>query len=531
MLAIYDEEISVIELDGIDIESVYQNILSNPDYAIMKFLFTKNGKVIGAGALGDFLDNTVIPKTFELESDFFAEARKYCIENKVRYNTFFPVLNQHGECVWLLFYMENLVLDHSWKKGIHCEEFKYYDLLAEIQELDFTLLEDSETYIFLELEEYTHAIAQLILKKWPEKQVYFQDKKAMQVFGEKIEYFHSGIYKSLMGKKYLFITSDGKSHTRENVPECFQCRYSSLTVMESLLWNRKKEHLGNLNQGKTVFILDPRMGDNGLVDIMKYSYTYYLLAKERGWEVVVDYSRKPNQYLNAEGENMWEYFFEPFSPVTLEEANQSDRVIRASANELIIIGRLNPYWRYWNNTDDYARFMKEIRLNTETQATVDALIPPILQHGNSRVLGVVARGTDYRQENNERLSKNLNIVDVDKVIKKAQYMMDIWQCDYIFVATEDKEYFSMFQQVFGERMLSIEQPRVYHDYSMSDVPVSRLLNIKDGKEFGRRYLAVIASLAKCNVLLGNMMNGTWEAALSLNDGKYEWSELVASEGC
>ena len=58
------------------------------------------------------------------------------------------------------------------------------------------------------------------------------------------------------------------------------------------------------------------------------------------------------------------------------------------------------------------------------------------------------------------------------------------------------------------------------------VACSKLLDIDDGKAFGRRYLTVIQSLANCQALISNMQNGTVWIASRLNGSKYEYIEVV-----
>lgn len=521
MLRIYDGEVFTIELTNCNTKLILEHIQSNPDFYKMVFLFTKYGKVVGSSSLKDFVNNTVILKTFLLESNFFLEAQDFCVKNNVEYGAYFPVVDVEGECVWLLYYTENHFLCNVFPQGSPwCNQFKEYDFGDDIEHLDFTLLDMVETYVFFELEEYTYAIVSVIIKKYPKKKIIFLDEKAKKIWNREIEY---KTIKECAGRDCLYITSDNKNYEGV-VPEYITNIYSSINVMYSLSWMPKKEHLGEKNKGRVVFIADFILGSSGLIDIAYYTFLWYKLVLARGWEFVTDYSRKPNQYLETEGENMWDYFFEPLSVISIEEANESDIVIRASRNDVELGEWINPYLRFVQA--DMSDFNDVIKFNRKTLDKIGDLIPEPLQTETCRVLGVVMQGTDYRKEANEILSRNNYVAEPEKVIKKCQYIMELWQCEYIFVATEDEQYFSLFKSIFGSRMLSVDQPRVYHDYTSGYVSVAELLDIKNGKYFGRTYLAVVSSLARCNVLLGNMNNGTFRAAKLLNNEQYEWCEII-----
>lgn len=106
MLRIYDGEVFVIDLEEYEknIRQTLENIMKNPDYAKMVFLLKRAGKIIGASNIVNLLKNQMILRVFSDRGGVFLEARDYCVENNVPYGTYFPVLNEMEECIYIVLY-------------------------------------------------------------------------------------------------------------------------------------------------------------------------------------------------------------------------------------------------------------------------------------------------------------------------------------------------------------------------------------------------------------------------------------------
>ncbi len=530
MLRIYDGEVFVIDMEEYErnIRQTLENIMKNPDYAKMLFLLKKEGEIIAAVNMVNLMKHQIISKTFSDRQKVFIEARDYCVANSVPHSTCFPVLDEAGECVYLLCYMENRIYTKYFPQGRLCQPL-YYDLESNGENLDYSLVEQADVYIFSELEEYTYAIALLLAKIYPHKTLLMFDEKAAYFpeLSECTVYVEPGekdIFKRFYKKHCLWITSDGVNHS--GFPfEYLVNIYNSINVLYSIVWCQKREHFGEKNKDCVIYLADFPGTEAGLVDYIRFTYEHYLMAKKHGWKFCIDLSRRPNQYLVAEGENMWDYFFESLSDVSVEETYESFSVIRAYENNISLYSvELLPYMRKFYDSDKRA-VIKTIRFNKETKKKIDELMPEILKRDN-RVLGVILRGTDYREEANKCRNMGVETAGVEKMIAKCKFIMEIYGYTHIFIATEDSEYFQRVREEFGDRCLSIEQNRGYHDYSSGYKPLADVLQIENGKEFGRRYLAVIQSLANCRSLIANMQCGAAWAAEDLNDSKYEYFEVV-----
>lgn len=435
----------------------------------------------------------------------------------------------------MLHYVENRIYRELFPNGrrIENEIFWKYNPEIDIKTLDYSLVDSFDIYVFPEIEEYTYTISKLLSKQYPYKKQYCLDEK-IQYFPElmdKVIYMDDLALtngKILDGEQCLWTTSDGVNHstiTVDRFPIDYLANiYNSINVLYSIFWCSIVECFGNKNKSSTIYVYDCCAGAAGLVDYIKFTYLNYILAKQYNWKFVVDLSHKPNQYLMSESENMWDYFFEPLSDMSLDEVYESASVIRCSVNSIDLGDlKINPHLR--NLLPHVANAMKNVKFNRDTKSRIEELMPEVLRKDNG-VLGVILRGTDYRAEANRAVGRSVKVAGLDKMIAKCKFIMDLYGYQYIFLATEDLEYFEKIKKEFGERCICIDQKRGYHDYRLGYRSCADVLEIENGKDFGRRYLAIIYSLSKCRSLLSNMMNGTTRAAKSLNNLQYEHFEIV-----
>lgn len=487
-------------------------------------------------------------KTFSVSEDMFLEARDYVHANQIDDRSCFPVLDKNGKPLFMIQYIENLVL------GIKRNDFLDYEerFLDDGKNLDFSLLDRYRAFIFTEAEEYSVAIAKLLQKYRPDKRCIFLDRRAgyfvkgksvrclpflgtagrymellkrwMQGKNEDISFFNRVIclllyklIKSLERKKdtCILATDNEFFWPVDNI-------YNSAKVMYSILWCKDVKSYGNKNEDKTIVVLDYPCFNEGLVSIIRWTYTHIRWLLEKGYTPVVNLHSYPNQYLNTEEENMWEYFFEPVSEISTEEVRESKNVICASDNTIILNeSKINPYQEKWGTERlDSKEFCNIVKTNKETQEYIEQRMPKEL---DGKVLGVVMRGTDFRKEAAEKINKEWrkDIVDAQTFLQACIYYKNKLEYEYIFLATEDAEYFEMFQKCFGDRLLYVDQKRVSYDYKNQEyIQVKDLLANKDGMMAGRNYLAVIKCLATCDSLLYNIECGAVQLAECWNDGKY-----------
>lgn len=558
MIKICDSDIVYVKYERLYKDSCLQNdyvsklIKKKTDVDTAKFIIEKENEIVAAASLADIYNNNILYKVFRISEDVFERVRDYVHSHKMPEGVSFPVLDEEGKCLFIVMYVENVVLGDK-----RAEFLDYEKNFFTMEDLDFTLLNKYKTFIFVSVEEYSVAIAKLLYKRYPDKKIIFLDRRSkyflgklpfwyLPMCGTAEKYFDIlcnwiagggnlsfinrlisfSIFKIVKYLKklggYIFITPN-KRHFWP-----MDTIYNSGSVMYSLLWCKERKKYGHKNSDKIIYLLDYACNNEGLVSIIRWTLAHVRWIVERGGYPVINLKKFPNQYLNNENENMWEYYFEPVSEVTVEAAYESENVISLSDNDIILgEGKINPYQRKWMELPDKKEFDKIVKLNTETQIYINEHMPKEI--GESRILGVVARGTDFREEAAKKINKKWrqNIVGIDEFISACCYCKDALNCEYIFLATEDAEYFERFKNSFGEKLLFVSQKRVSYNYENSEyLQVKDLLKIEDGREFGRKYLTVIRSLSQCDALLYNVSCGAVQLANVWNDGKYEMSKCI-----
>ena len=409
------------------------------------------------------------------------------------------------------------------------------DRIREEKYIDYKLFDGIGAVVFYELEEYTYQICRILQKKYPDMTFVFLDENAALLLKNiKVCRDVSEARQYIQERKPLFITSNGENAVGPGRPADFvSCIYNSINVMKSLGWVQKHSHFGEKNKGKTIFLIDTNIADVGLVDVIKLVCYYKNIAVDHGWIPVVKLDCFPNQYLRKEGENMWEYFFEPISKISVSDAMESDDVISMRENEQAFHQiEVNPFVRkYAQIMADNSFLRKNFALNSKTISYIKKNVPVPCTDNAYRVLGVIMRGTDYRSPSVQmRGESDINALPED-VISRIYELNQIWKYDYIFAATEDMEYLNVFQNEFGEKLLYIEQKRAYYQDDLAEKSVAELLDIskEDVVDFVYKYLAVIYTLAKCDGLLVSRNCGASRLARSWNADQYEIDEVVGKK--
>lgn len=542
MIKIYDGEVFSFDIKEYDRSTILNQCWANSKCSELKFLVYAGEELIGAMSYQDILaDKAITSNCLSFGEDLFARAREYFRKDENRQSCI-PVQSRGGELMFLLSFLENKLFD-SYRDGLLFHEYWEIDFDSDIDNLDFTLLDRANGFYFFELEEYTYELAQLIRRRYPEKRICFGDKMAREFFPEsdiKIYKGHWDFYEKENPVGYLYVNSKRNQTDYMRTIPYLTGHYSSIQLMESLLWCKKRVRMGNKNEGKTIFLLDFSTSAHGMVDILKYGYIWIMIARSRGWIPVMKLDRFPNQYLEQEGENMWEYFFDPVSEISLADAMQSAEVVSAWENELSLGDSTgNPYFAdrllmvfQELEFSPGKTFNQIVRKNRELEQFLEENLLPEFRIEGNRILGVVARGTDSTKEMLEKGSgykDSAKVKGIEQVIRRSRECAAIWNCNYIFVATEDEGYFRLFSDAFGEALLFVEQKRVEMDVNDTEVYICDKLGLKNTEKraFAKQYLLAIYCLSKCHVLICNRKHcGADFLSRMWNAGQYEYKEIV-----
>lgn len=188
------------------------------------------------------------------------------------------------------------------------------------------MFEGKDAAVFWEVEEYTYAITELLLEVFPDMMIIYLDKNAELFWNNDNVIIKKSIYdieKYICNKNCIYIHSK-RIDNNTMVPVTILNIYKSLSVMKSLLWTVKRHYNVGINSDKTILLIDCICGIAGLVDIMRFCCAYVGIARKRGWIPVIKLDSFPNQYLECEGENMWEYYFEPVLDISENNIKNSN---------------------------------------------------------------------------------------------------------------------------------------------------------------------------------------------------------------
>ena len=169
-------------------------------------------------------------------------------------------------------------------------------------------------------------------------------------------------------------------------------------------------------------------------------------ALQNGYIPVIDMQTKENIFVSKEARkkvNAWELFFE-------QPAGVSYADIKDKPNKIILENPIGPadIFRLEASPEntEYWRLLckKYIRYTPEVQKIIEQYKD--MFHPEDKVLGVLARGTDYL---NPGVGHPVQPT-YEEVIERAREIMQECHCNKIFVATEDENILSEMKKEFGK---------------------------------------------------------------------------------
>ncbi|SEH31232.1 glycosyltransferase family 2 protein [Selenomonas sp. KH1T6] len=496
-------------------------------------------------------------KTFRLSPSMFMEARNYFHDNAGCREEIAQVVDSEGKTIAYLYWVHNYLRDNDLYQAMPAIDFwGYYFKSGNVN--DF-VLNWARSYLFCKLEEYTYAIARYILDKFPDRPIYFADDMAgLDIWGAeknrvKIVKSYCDLPSSSRENCMVITTSEYNAYS-DHVPESKNLVYNSLNIMYSMLWGSHIYHPGTKHPDKVVVRIDNKFASVGLGDIIKITMNFAYQAEMQGYVPVADLSRPGCCQYWEQGINVWEELFKPLSDIRPEETEECANLISARKEErgwLVSDWRSNPLWReadyqalnsgWWGDrphlSDKAWDFVlshapAQLKKRLETAVSNESKEKDNVPSGadDMRILGVIIRGTDYRKEAYKGNARNENNADIEYVLNWSKYLMDSGRYDYLFLATEDEDYFRRFKSEFTEeKLLYVDQPRVHLDLSQNRrITTDTLFREKKvaGLDLAKLYLTVLKSLAVCDDLISSMDNGTYRQALRWNKGKFGLAKII-----
>ncbi len=280
----------------------------------------------------------------------------------------------------------------------------------------------------------------------------------------------------------------------------------------------KRLSCGELNPDKTVFIIRPNSEDcvQGFMSLFIQSLRWLDCANKKGYNSFFDYKNYKTQY--SDGNNIWEYYFTQPNRMTYEEAYSSKNVLLSGPHIIEDV--------------DYRLFEKEIFYDKELCKKCNSIIwnnidlskelSEAVKNEMDRInpincIGVYIRGTDYVKLKPAGEFVQPQIEDVIKIIDDVKNRNKDYK---LFLVTEDKDYFDILKQKYGEDILTISDDFHVSNYDgQTFLSKSNVLQ-DDRKKRGMTYLVKIVMLSKCSKLITSITRGSI-AAYAMNGGEYE----------
>lgn len=297
---------------------------------------------------------------------------------------------------------------------------------------------------------------------------------------------------------------------------------------EEIQGRENKKSLGKENPDKTFYIIGQNDTSGGVFWLVNKVAMHIAYALDKGYIPVVDFQNYVTQYTEQEElgkTNFWDKLFEqPFGYYLKDIANSKHIVINKMApapQKRYLMGQIEFYDNPQKINYYKEIFKKYIIINKETQKFLDSIKDEYFPK-NSRVLGVLCRGTDYvvqKPKNHPVQPKT------EQVIEDAKNVMKEYHCEYLFLATEDQDILDSFQKEMHEKILFLPQRR----YTKEDL--HNTLFLAQAKEEDKQrnrlddakmYLASIYLLTKCNCFIGGRTGGTKGVLLMEQGFEYKY---------
>lgn len=264
----------------------------------------------------------------------------------------------------------------------------------------------------------------------------------------------------------------------------------------------------------TYYIARRQYETTGLFARYKFVAGHVRYALTKGWLPVVDMQNYANPYLAPEKlgkENAWEYYFEQPLRIGLEQAYGGENIVLS--NGLHANGTLtevNKFFENRNNVMSEWRMLVKLGLLKVKPALMEEIVAvqKKLFAPNDRVLGVLLRGTDYVAKRPHDHPTPPMEFAASIVVEKIQQ----WQCNKIFLATEDKIIVEIFKQVFGDLCVTFD--REYVDYEPGQaVGLMRIDRPNDHFLQGKDYLTQMVLASTCNSFVAARCGGSYATVM------------------
>lgn len=294
----------------------------------------------------------------------------------------------------------------------------------------------------------------------------------------------------------------------------------------SALIKKVEKHCGKDNLFNDKYLIIKRECDHSVLGLFAYYVTnlsWIEFALRHQITPVIDMKNYANTF-HRENEvgkiNTWEMFFKQPCGIGVEEALASGKaryvwndIPDYQPNDSLDFLYNNAIITLYHNiAEKYIQFQPEV-LKILKEKEKEILEPYKAQ----RILGVLARGTDYTS-----LKPYFNPIqpDLEQITKAIEKYFHRYDCQKIYVATEDEKILERLIDIYGDKLLYTNQKRIRNTTTyLND---NKEFTDRDPFERGVEYLSSIYLLSKCNGLVAGRTTGTVGACIMAENYEFRY---------
>lgn len=224
--------------------------------------------------------------------------------------------------------------------------------------------------------------------------------------------------------------------------------------------------------------------------------------------------------------NVFEYYFQPTSHITCEEAMQGMVVSMYCSEQLCLFEELYaPQLETYYAIDGLSKtahqklgqiYARHLHLRPELQKKIDEAVQARLQ--GKKTLGVHVRGTDFKL----RYANHPVMVNFERELKEAMNLLEQTGAEQIFLATDDEEGLDLFRNALGEKV--VFYPDVSRGRGEKSL-MSKSRNLSPYK-LGEDALLDLYTLAACDSFIGGLSNVGYMVAILKSAKQEEFGHFV-----
>lgn len=280
---------------------------------------------------------------------------------------------------------------------------------------------------------------------------------------------------------------------------------------------------------QTFYLIGYDDPNGGLFWLMNKALMHIAYAEEKGWISIIDLQSYITQYTRPEMKgktNIWEMFFKQPYGYTLADVSEAKNIVINKLEPSPTPKYLMGQDAFYNNAERIRFFrdlyQKHIHFNENTEKYLLDIKNKVF--GNRKnIIGVLCRGTDYTSLK----PKGHPIQPTPQmVIEDTKEAMKHYNCDTVFLATEDQDILNIFQSHFGSHLLYIEQERFCQkNISKGELLAEtrrRTIPNFDPYTAALQYLSAIWLLTQCDCFIGGRTGGTKGVLIMSQGFKYQY---------